>query len=59
MSHAMKLMNLQEQGEAKTLTEANKKINEARAATPEDLRCHFRTSIRFVKGAYVWGWVLK
>jgi len=44
---------------AKSRSEAASLIAAARRATPDNLRCQFRSYIRADKEGYLWGWVLK
>lgn len=61
MRYSPNMINYQEDGIAFSLAEANKKISEARRATPEGLRDCYRSSVIFDKKAlrYNWAWVLK
>ncbi len=59
-----KLMNLQDDGEfigfaRQYLTACNKAINEAKRATPEDLRHLFVSRIFATDVGYRWTWYLK
>ena len=57
-----KLYGFEADGMAADLSQANKKINEARNATPEDSRHLFRSSIRWCgprPPQYSWSWVIK
>lgn len=67
MTYTMQLMNLQNEGECLSLSDANKELNAARKATPTDCHHLFRSSIRYVpdnahglggRGLYCWSWYL-
>ena len=62
MLSEVSVMNLQQDGYANTLSEANIAIAAARRATPEQFRERFRSAIRWLgpkQPNYVWYWVLK